>query len=403
MNSSKRKSILFVSARLPYPTVEGHQIRTFGVLQELAKQYDIYLLSILRPGEIIDHENSLGKICKEIHGVPITSNIFAYAYAFTHAITKRLPFVVSKYVTPSLITKYKELVSYINPDLAHFDLLPLGQLARYTPSSVPFVLNEHNVESSLIEQKLATLTSPLQTLIFNRELKYLRIFESSITELADLTLACSHADKIELETMRANKVQVIPNGIDTNFLQKNNNALKAGYNLVFLGGMGWYPNRFGLIWFIENVFPLLISKLPDIHLNVIGNPEPSINIPNEVKEHINILGFVDDFRSTVSESSIMIVPLNLGSGTRLKVLEGMAMGKCIVSTSKGSEGIEVTHGEHLLLANTAEEFCSAIIDCFKSPDLLKKLGSNAQVRAVEMYDWNVIGKDLIKSYDDVMR
>jgi len=400
MTAIKRKKILFVSARLPYPTIEGHQIRTFGLLSELSKYYDIHLLSILRKGEYIDKNNALGDICQTINGVSVSSGIFEYLLAAASAVIRGLPLVVTKYVTPNLVKEFTRLSETIQPDIIHFDLLPLGMLEKYIINKVPFVLNEHNVESDLIAQRISTVNNLFMKLIFIREYKYLHGFEKSVCAKANAVLACSASDKDFLtQTCNAN-AYLIPNGVDTKkLLPVKVDQIKN--SLVFLGGMGWYPNRLGLIWFIKEVLPLIQSKIEDVQLRVIGNPEPNIEIPDEYINNIEILGFVDDFRPIVSESSIMIVPLNLGSGTRLKILEGMSLKKCIVSTSKGAEGIDAKDKVDIIIADSAEEFSAKVIECLSSTEMVHAIENNAREMVVGTYDWEVIGLNLLAVYKEL--
>jgi len=401
MNTIKRKKILFVSARLPFPTIEGHQIRTFGLLKELSKYYDIHLLSILRSGEIIDKSNILGDICQSINGVSVSSGIFEYLLAAASAVIRGLPLVVTKYVTPNLVKEFERLSETIQPDIIHFDLLPLGMLEKYIINKVPFVLNEHNVESDLIAQRISTVNNPFMKLIFIREYKYLHGFEKSVCAKANAVLACSASDKDFLTQACNANAYLIPNGVDTKRLLPVD-APQIQNSLVFLGGMGWYPNRLGIIWFISDVLPLIQHVIKDVKLRVIGNPEPLIEVPEKFKNNIEILGFVDDFRPFVSESSIMIVPLNLGSGTRLKILEGMSLKKCIVSTAKGAEGIMAENNKDIIIADSAKEFSERVIDCLTTKSLVETIETNAREMVVSTYDWEVIGLDLVSVYKTLL-
>lgn len=393
------KKLLFVSARLPYPTTEGHQIRTFGILQELSKQYEIHLLSILREGEVINVENKLGRICKSINGVECIKNKLDYVSPIIKAVINGLPFVVTKYVTKSLIKEYIKLLETIKPDIVHLDLLPLSYLINYTPYNIPTVLNEHNVESSLIKQKLSTINNLFIKLIYYREYHYLHIFEYNMTQKARLTLVCSENDRKSLIKHANDNIIVIPNGIDTQYLKPTELVVNQQNKLVFIGGMNWYPNKIGMTWFINSVFPLIIKLVPDVSLDIIGNPDPKIDIPEYLLPYVTIHGFVDDFRDYINRSKVMIVPLTLGSGTRLKVLEGMAMKKCIVSTTIGAEGIDVMHTKNILLANDEDDFCNAVVSCLNSDMLRNNIEENAVKLAEKKYDWSVIGKSILSEYN----
>ena len=395
------KKILFVSARLPYPAIEGHQIRALGILKQLSKNFDIHLLSLLREGEFIDRSNNLGELCKSIKGVEMEFGASSAFRAGVNAILKNQPLVVTKYVTARLRRIFILQVEEIKPDIIHLDLLPLAGLLDLIPKGVTVVINEHNLESDLIRQKLKTLNSFLLKHIYQREYRTLAKFEASVCQRADLVLACSERDVEGLREIGANNVHCIPNGVDAKRLQPNNsNKLKK--TLVFLGGMGWYPNRLGIIWFLDKVFPLILIRDPDITLQIIGNPEPVITIPETVSENVERLGFVDDFVPYVQQATLMIVPLNVGSGTRLKVVEGLALGKCMVSTNKGAEGVGLTHGEDVLFADTPEQFSTEVLGAVNSMEKVSLIEKNARKLADNIYDWDVIGEKLFVIYKELI-
>ncbi len=394
---SGKKKLLFVSARLPFPAVEGHQIRTFGVLKELSKDYEIHLLSLLREGEEINLDDELGRACESITGVAIPKGVAHLLHSAITSVVKALPLVVCKYVFPSLIDEFSKCQAEISPDVIHLDLLPLAQLSRSVVGNIPVVLNEHNVESALIAQKLQTVDSTIEKLIYGREYRLLKKFESEICTEVSTVLACSDKDAELLKNMGARSVHCIPNGVDVTRFEPDYTKLDSNH-LVFLGGMGWYPNRLGVQWFVNEVLPLIISKNPKVKLDLVGNPEPKIYLSDEVKNNVIIHGFVDDFRPIVNQAAIMIVPLHVGSGTRLKVVEAAALGKCMVSTSKGAEGVMLKADEQIIFADDARDFSEAILDVCHNKDKIISIGSGARIVAETIYDWGVIGIQLNEIY-----
>jgi len=397
---SSRKKILFVSARLPYPTLEGHQIRAFGVLSQLAQKHNVHLLSLLREGENIDRSNVLGQTCLSISGVEVAKGLKASFRAGISGILQKQPLVVSKYVTPLLRKEFTRKIEELKPDVVHLDLLPLAGLIDLIPKNIKVVLNEHNIESDLIKQKIKTIDSILLKTIYKREYQKLSEFEVKSCRNVDAVLACSKQDVSCIKGWGVDAVHCIPNGVDVKKL-KPDNSNKSPKTLLFLGGMGWYPNRLGMIWFLTEVFPLILKRDPEVKLELVGNPEPAIDIPLECEANVLKLGFVDDFIPYVQKSSVMIVPLNVGSGTRLKVVEGLALGKCMVSTSKGAEGVGLTHGEDILFADTADDFAEQVLSAISSPSSTHLLEINARNLAENIYDWNVIGKNLYSIYESL--
>lgn len=393
----KNIKVLFVSARLPFPALEGHQIRAYGLIKELAAFTELHLLSILRPGETIDIHNELGMQCESMTGVQLSEGFVGNIKAGLRSIVSSLPLVVCKYVSPGLKKAFAIQLKKINPDIVHLDLLTLFELYHLIPDGIKVVLNEHNVESDLILQKIETLSSPLEKLIYKREYRLLRKFEENACSTVNTVLACSDQDQESIRKLGAQDVWTIPNGVDTLELVPVETQFEIN-DLIFLGGMGWYPNRLGIEWFIKEVLPKLVRDNSSIHLHLIGNPEPLVPIPEQLVKYVTKHGFVDDFRPYVAASSIMIVPLHVGSGTRLKVVEGASLGKCIVSTQKGAQGVMLEHGKEIIFADTAEDFSQAILNLQKSRDEIIRIGGNARIVAEETYDWRAIGKKLKNIY-----
>jgi glycosyltransferase involved in cell wall biosynthesis len=394
-----QKKILFVSARLPFPAIEGHQIRAYGLIKELSKISELYLLSVLRPGELIDLSNELADQCASIKGVSLKTGLIENVKAGLRSIQTSSPLVVCKYVTSELKDAFIKQLADIKPDIVHLDLLTLAELADLIPAGTQVVLNEHNVESDLIVQKIKTLTNPLEKLIYKREAILLTKFEKLACCKVDTVLTCSDKDTAIIKGFGANDVWTIPNGVDTTSLLPTETKFKID-DLVFLGGMGWYPNRLGIEWFVNEVLPIIVRKNPSVHLHLIGNPEPWVPLPKTVTANVTKHGFVDDFRPYVASSGIMIVPLHVGSGTRLKVVEGASLGKCMVSTRKGAEGVMLKSEEEIIFADTAEEFASAILNLQKNRTEMIRIGNNARVVAENTYDWRAIGIKLKEIYID---
>lgn len=391
-----RKKILFISARLPFPCAEGHQIRTFGVLKQLSKAYDIHLVSLLRPGEKVVTDNELGELCKSIVGVPVNLSFFANIKAVVRGLIMGKPLVISRYITPELRGAVVQAIAHHKPDVVHMDLLPLAELADVC-GNIPMVLNEHNVESELVAQKVEITGNPVFRWVLAREYKLLREFEKVSCKRMNNVLACSDDDVLKLHEMGASRVHCIPNGVDTQKLVPCDGEMDMN-SMVFLGGMGWYPNRLGVQWFINEVMPRIVAVNPKATFNIVGNPEPEIEIPRLLSANIIRHGFVDDFRPIVNAAAVMVVPIQLGSGTRLKVVEAAALGKCMVSTFKGAEGVMLDDGDAIILRDNADEFAKAILALQAKPAEVMRIGNSARQIAVARYDWNAIGDKLRRIY-----
>jgi glycosyltransferase involved in cell wall biosynthesis len=167
-----------------------------------------------------------------------------------------------------------------------------------------------------------------------------------------------------------------------------------------VGGMNWFPNRDAVHWFQQEVMPRLLRLEPGAQLNVLGKNDEGLSFPLE--RRIAMHGFVDDTRPYLERAAAVAVPIRVGGGTRLKVLEAMSMGKAMVSTRVGVEGIEVQDREHVLIADTAEEFAAALHELLGNPGLRRELGRAARRLVCERYRWDAIGRSLLEAYDQVV-
>ncbi|MGH1470025.1 MAG: glycosyltransferase family 4 protein [Cellvibrionaceae bacterium] len=395
--SLDRKKILFVAARLPYPTTEGHQIRTFGVLKQLAKYFDIHLISILREEDNLESSSPLYALCQSVDVSLFKDSLLNKATSVGLSLLRKSPIVIERYRSESLGRLFKDKIKEYAPDIVHFDLLTLAWLKEFVPAETPIVLNEHNVESNLVLQKAAIEKSTLMKFILDREARELTQFEKKACRSIQNVITCSDDDLVDIEKFGARNVHCIPNAMDISEMSYSS-ELPRSKKIAFLGGMAWYPNRLGMQWFLDEVMPLIIQKDSEVVLQVVGNPKPELTVSESIKKNVNILGFVDDLNVVMNEARVFIVPLHVGSGTRLKVIEGMAYGKCIVSTRKGSEGINLTDNESVYFADNATTFSDAVISCINDDELCKTLGSTARAIAESTYDWNALGLKMEKIY-----
>jgi polysaccharide biosynthesis protein PslH len=243
---------------------------------------------------------------------------------------------------------------------------------------------------------------PLHRWLLRLKNRGLESFERSACTRADRVLACSQEDAERLLALAPGcRVSVVPNGVDLEAFRPGRPGIEKGGSMVFVGHMDWFPNRDGIDFFIAEVLPLLKAHY-NLNLEVIGrNPNPSV--PKTGSGRVKFSGFVDDLQARVQRAAVFIVPLRAGSGTRLKILEAMAMGKAIVSTRIGAEGIGLVDGDSACLADTAEEFAGAINRLLNDPELRDRLGRRARHLAEQHYGWTVIGERLLATYQSLLQ
>lgn len=396
--------MLFITSRLPYPPREGHQLRSWHLLRALASQHEVTLLSFRRS----DDEPPCDALHDAVHRfecfpIPSEQSRSGLMRALLHGIAPNgPPFLAAKYHCPQLRQALARLAR--EAELVHFDILPMMAHADCVPVRIPVTYNAHNVEHALLADRARLEPDFLRRRFLASQVGKLRRFETSACRRADLVLACSPDDAGALSALApATPMLVVPNGVD---LEQNQPApdseMATDDSMVFVGQMGWFPNRDGVEWFLGQILPRVLARRPAARLVLVGKTE-GLHIPDGLHSNVQLAGFVPDLRPWVHAAAVYVVPLRAGSGTRLKVLEAMALGKAIVTTSVGSSGIDLEHGVEAVFADDAEAFANEIVCLLESPHRRRALGLAARKRAETDYGWNAIGQRLLARYDRLLQ
>lgn len=394
--------VLAVTSRLPYPPREGHQLRAWHLLKAMAQRHEVTLLSFMRGDDDLAQAGPLREILSALETFPIPSECSraALGAALARGTLTRTPFLAAKYSSNALRVRLAALAP--QADLVHFDMLPLMAHADCVPAGIPVVLNAHNVEHLLLAKRAQIETRPHARMFLAGQCARLRQFEAAACRRADAVLACSRVDATALHALApTTKITVVPNGVDLIANQPPAKPVARTGQLVFVGQMGWFPNRDGVDWFLQEVFPRILAARPQTEFVLVGKAD-GLQVPAGVADRVTLAGFVPDLRPWVHRAAVYVVPLRAGSGTRLKVLEAMALGKAIVTTTVGSEGIALCDGVSALYADDADAFVAAVLALLDSPARRDRLGAAARTCAEAWYGWDTIGADLLGLYDQLL-
>lgn len=267
-----------------------------------------------------------------------------------------------------------------------------GLVKRLSPGTIR-IIDQHNVDHVLFSQERDIIHNELNLKIYSRFLGT----ESSLFKIADYFFACSEKDKATFNVLNQNKIKgfVVPNGVDCKKKQFHEDKDLNNKNILFCGALGTPANARGLIWFYNNVWPILIENISNIHLVVVGKKTTdNIFINLEKESQIVFTGEVEDLAKWYFKSNISIAPLQIGSGTRLKILESMCFGNTVVSTSKGAEGIRYLNDQNIIIRDDPKEFAEAIIHILTDPSRNEFIRRNARTFTEENYCWDMIGQKL---------
>ena len=386
-------NILWLSHNVPYPPKTGVLQRNYNLLKEAARAGDIYLLAFYQKAilpiayDLGEATRELRRICRhvEIVPVPIDSSALSRHGLVVRSIFTRDPYSVNWLQCNEMRQRVRRLATRIPFDIVHFDTLSLAAY-RDEVGDVRTILNHHNVESHLMARRSRIERNVLKRAYYTMEARKLRTYEARCCGDFDVNFAVSDSDRALLsEAIPADRIAVIPNGVDVDYFTPEP-CEPAERSLVFVGGMNWYPNRDAVLHLRREIWPMLTREIPDISLTIVGaQPPEEVTALAREDGRVRITGFVDDVRPYLRRAMIYVCPMRDGGGTRLKILDALAMGKPIVSTTLGCEGISVEPGKHVLLADTPSEFVMQT----------KALFDNDRLRAAIVDGGPEDGRDLV--------
>lgn len=387
-------NILFLSTRSPYPLISGHSLRTYHILKGAAQKHNVTLVTFVQvPEHELKEENldHLKSFCKAVYPfrIPVDLSRLKFAAELFMNLFSPKPFVAQKYDVPEVREKIREILKGEKIDLVHVDMLPLTVYINEF-KGFPKILVNHNVESMRLYRWFQTESNPVKKAYLGMQYPKLKAFERSAMEKFDCCVVVSEKDKELLRGMGGkNNIAVVPNGTDTSFF-KPMGRKTIDNSVLWLGHMDVHTNKDAVLYFWREIFPLLQKQYPQVQMVFVGSAPPKeIADASRKNGNIKVTGFVNDVRPYMDEAAVMVVPLRIGSGTRLKILDAMAMGKAIVSTSVGCEGLRLTDGENMLIADDPKNFVKKVIQLLSERELRQKISENA-LKLSKEYDWEHI-------------
>lgn len=407
--------ILFLSRWFPYPPSNGSKLRIFNLLRGLAEAgHNVRLLSFVepdfdpkgipaRPGEDAwrsgDNLAGLGPYCQSVRATP-------WRQFAPESNRARLGFFSA---TPRSVrdTWSTEMAQMIGDELATHrpDLIIASQIdtAAYVPanSGVPALFEE--VELGLMVEQYAAAATPGQRLRYGLTwAKYRSYLNSLLGRFAACTVV-SQREQLLLAAAAPGfpPAEIIPNCIHLPDYQSTNlptdqSANSQSHHLIFTGAFTYHVNYEGALWFVEHVLPLVQAQVGDVGLTITGN---HANLPFPQAEAVTLTGFVDDVRALIAGAGVCVVPIWQGGGTRLKILEAMALGTPVVATSKGAEGLDAQDGVHLLIADEPAAFADAVVRLLRDPQLRQRLVEQALALVGQHYNWQVVMPRFVQIVD----
>jgi glycosyltransferase involved in cell wall biosynthesis len=383
----KRLRVFVLDEGLPYPLDSGKRIRTWHLLSRLAVRHDLTFFCF-------DEGDPAAQRFVENQGIRVIlgpalgkpTKISLYSKLFANLFSP-YPFSVSKHYSRQF---HKEILARINsesPDLIHVEWTPY---ARYLSgiSTPKTVIATHNIEAQIWLRRARHSGTPLEKAFFAIQAIKMRAFERRCLSRAHEVTAVSAEDLEWLEKEGITQSGLVENGVDTEYFQPTMGC-EVKQEILLLASLDWYPNQDAVRYFVSEIMPRVRAKLPDAKVKIVGRRPPN-DLVSQIRSvpGATLFSDVPDVRPFLAQSSAFVVPLRIGGGSRIKILEALAAGKAIVSTPIGAEGLELRSGEHLLVAERPDDFADRVIDVLTQPELRQKLGREGRGLVADRYTWN---------------
>ena len=402
LKTNTNMKILFLSPTVPFPLTDGGRIRVFNLLKQIAEKSDVTLLALETQPTDAEGVAELQQLGIQVHLVPNAPTLPRVSFGtLVNAFFKRQPITVARYDLPTYRQKFRELVATENFDLVHYEMFHTAQF--HTETELPSVLSQQNVDSAIWRRLCGETANPFYKFAYWTQQLAFQRYERVLSPKFDAVTCTSDIDAAVFQRhCAADTIEIIPNGVDVTHYQPDFTS-EAPAHLIYIGSMDWYPNEDAVAFFADEVLPGIQDKVPDVQFSIVGgNPSARVQKLAE-REGVVVTGRVPEIKPYFAEATVFVVPLRIGSGTRLKILEALAMGKAIVSTSVGAEGLDLKDGEEIFIADAPTAFADAVTRLLTDVSLRRRVGENGRTRVEQDYDWRSIGEKLHTLYESLIK
>jgi glycosyltransferase involved in cell wall biosynthesis len=389
----------------------GAQARVHGLMTQLGRRHELTAVML------VDHEfdieecrRAMEAYCREVALVPNPNGHDGLNKRLLQlrSLTSTRSFERLRGTVPALQRKLDRVLRAKRFDLVNLEFSFLGHChLRQAPPGQRLprvVVDSHNIEYELVRQFAHADASQIRRLYAGANWRKLRREELATYRNADGVYLCSEVDERRLlEQVPGIRTAVIPNAADVEYYQQRpTDPPPDGHTVIFFGLLSTIPNVDGVVHFVQDIWPRIAAVCPEARCKIIGGRPPS-SLLALAGPRVELTGFVSDLRPHLASAAAVVVPLRVGGGTRLKIVEAMAMGKAIVSTTLGAEGIDAVPGRDIMIADEPQTFAASVVRLLNDPSLGARLGKSARRLAVERYSWMTVAMNLDRFFREVVQ
>lgn len=399
--------ILWLKTELLHPIDKGGKIRTYSMLRELKRKHEITYLTLDDTKATQGERDKALEYCSHLTTVPFaqpSKGSIRFYIDLLRNLASRRPYAIDKYKSSGMRRAIEAATATSQFDIVICDFL-FPSINVPDSAGVPTVLFQHNVEASIWHRHASVPQHPVRRLYMREQWRRMHRWEERECRRFHHVVTVSDADRESIEALYGvRSVSSIPTGVDTDYFRQAAPAETCGHNIVFIGSMDWLPNEDGVTWFCDAVLPLIWKRVPDASLSVVGR-SPSQRVRELARRvpQVTVTGTVPDVRPYIAQAAVVVVPLRIGGGTRLKIFEGMSMGRPTVSTSIGAEGLPVRDKEDLLIADDAETFAESTAELLLNPERGAAIGRRAAGRVRREFGWDSVATQFTRICEEIVR
>ena len=401
--------ILWLGHNLAYPPKGGPLQRNYNLLREAAKQHEVHALVFDQPASRPlgvtpeDCVEALKKFCASVDWVPLSQDpigIGRYWRAFSGMVTGE-PYEFRWLRSKDMMERVQRLATRLRFDVVHADTLGLAPYVSFFPDAGT-VLNHHDIESALVQRRACSERNTVWRAFWAREAIHLLAAERRWCPSFHVNMVVSDDEgQLVKPSCGESNICVVPNGVDVGYFTPRPDP--GGNRLLFCGRLDQLANRGAITYFFKSIWPVLAGKVQELEIDVVGKNPPTWLVElSQCDPRVRVPGFVDDIRPYFQKATVFVCPITEGGGTRLKILDALAMGMPVLATTFAASGLSLHDGQHLLIADTPGTFVERTMQLLSDSPLRLRLARGAIDVVRRTYSWDTIGHSLVSAYEEAI-